>query len=85
MAHTEMDCFRQALSTQGTQVGQQKKVIQDMIETLLSLTTSVAELGIRLEQVASHISSFSTSSGSSPAGWFSIPAFVNEMHQGFGR
>lgn len=33
MAHTEVHCLRQALSTQGTQVGQQEKVIQDMINS----------------------------------------------------
>ncbi|XP_078030991.1 uncharacterized protein LOC144466929 [Epinephelus lanceolatus] len=56
MDPAETDRLWQALSTQGTRVAQLERVIHDIMDTLQNLTTSVSQLGGRLDQAITQIS-----------------------------
>ncbi|KAL7382271.1 hypothetical protein ABVT39_019819 [Epinephelus coioides] len=57
MDPAETERLRQALSTQGARVGQHEQVIREIMDTLKNLSTSVSQLGGRLDQVVTQISS----------------------------
>ncbi|CAL8378780.1 unnamed protein product [Boreogadus saida] len=57
MDPAESDKVRQALSSQGTRIGQHDAALQEFSEVLRGFSVGMTELGARMEQIGSHVSS----------------------------
>ena len=57
MDPAESDKVRQALSSQGTRIGQHDAALQEFSEVLRGFSVGMTELGARMEQIGSQVSS----------------------------
>ena len=60
MDPADAEKFRLALSSQGTRVGQHERALNEVMETLQNLTSNVALIGGRMEQLTTHLSTLTT-------------------------
>lgn len=86
MDPAETDKLRQALSMQGTRVGQHEQVIHEIMETLQKLSSGVTQLSSRLDQVVTRIPSLAptgdplVSAAAAAAPSAPLPSPVREPH-----
>ena len=60
MDPAESEKIRQALSTQGARVGQHERALQEIMDTLTNLASNKTQLGGRMDQVSTHLSTLAT-------------------------
>ena len=62
MDPTDAERFRLALSSQGNRVGQHKKALHKVMEALTNLTSNVALIGGRMDQLSTHLTTLTAPS-----------------------
>ena len=86
MDPAESEKVRQALTSQGTRIGQHNATLQEFSEALRGLSAGMSELGARMEQICSQVSSLVApvsrhGPAASSASDFPAAAFVSSPSQ----